>query len=117
MLVPGAVLGAFGDRPQVPATVFDPLQVRPLDPFALSNMFGLTPAEARVAARLGEGLTAGAVAAEHGTARSTVRTQIRRVIYKLGARRQTSCACCAKATCCGRRPARRARRIDALVRS
>lgn len=89
MLVPGAVLGAFGDRPQVLATLFDPAQVRPLDPFALGNMFGPTPTEAKVAARLGGGLTAEAVAAEHGTAVSTVRTQIRRVIYKLGARRLT----------------------------
>jgi len=87
MLLPGAVLGEFGDRPQVLATQFDPAQVRPLDPFALGNMFGLTPAEARVAARLGDGATAEAVAAEHGTAVSAVRTQIRQVIRKWGARR------------------------------
>ena len=80
MLVPGAVLGAFGDQPQVLATLFDPAQVRSLDPFALGNMFGFTSTEAKVAARLGDGLTAEAVAAEHGTAVSTVRTQIRRVI-------------------------------------
>ncbi len=89
LLVPGAVLGAFGDRPQVLATLFDPAQVRPLDPFALANMFGLTPTEAKVATRLGDGLTAEAVAAEHGTAAPAVRTQIRQVIYKLGARRLT----------------------------
>ncbi|HMN76596.1 MAG TPA: LuxR C-terminal-related transcriptional regulator [Burkholderiaceae bacterium] len=87
MLVPGGMLGAFGDRPQVLATLFDPLQVRPLDPFALANMFGLTPTEAKVAARLADGVAAKVVAAEHGTAEATVRTQIRQVIHKLGARR------------------------------
>lgn len=86
-LVPGEVLGAFGDRPQVLATLFDPMQTRALDPFALSNLFGLTPTEARVAARLADGLTAEAIAPEHGTALSTVRTHIRQVLTKFGMNR------------------------------
>ncbi len=89
LLVPGAVLGAFGDRPQVLATLFDPHHVKPLDPFALANMFQLTPTEAKVAARMADGLTAGQIGQAHGTTIATVRSQMRQVIVKLGARRAT----------------------------
>lgn len=88
-MVPGEVLGAFGDRPQVLATLFDPARTRSLDPFALGNLFGLTPTEARVAARLADGLTADAIAKEHGTALSTVRTHIRQLLAKFGMSRTT----------------------------
>jgi DNA-binding CsgD family transcriptional regulator len=89
LLVPGAVLGAFGDRPQVLATLFDPHHVKPLDPFALANMFKLTPTEAKVAARMADGLTAAQIGQAHGTTIATVRSQMREVIVKLGARRAT----------------------------
>lgn len=58
-----------------------------LDPFALANMFGLTPTEAKVAARLAEGLSAADIGAAHGTSQATVRSQIRQVLLKLGAQR------------------------------
>ncbi len=87
LLVPGSAMGAFGDVPLVLATLFDPQHVSPLDPFALGNMFKLTPAEAKVAARLADGLTAEQIAQAHGVALPTVRTQIRQVITKLGADR------------------------------
>lgn len=87
VLIPGAVLGVFGDRPLVLATLFDPLQVSSIDPYALAECFGLTPAEARVAARLADGLTAEQVARVHGTRLATVRTQIARVMHKLGCAR------------------------------
>ena len=89
MLVPGAVLGAFGERPQVLATLFDPQHVNPLDTFALGNMFGLTPTEAKVAARMADGMTAAQIGQTHGTTIATVRSQIRQVITKLGASRAT----------------------------
>jgi len=82
-IAPDAALGAFGAEPQVLATLFDPQRVSALDPFALSNMFGLTPAEARVAAALGDGLTATQIGDQMGTSESTVRTQIRQVLDKL----------------------------------
>jgi DNA-binding CsgD family transcriptional regulator len=89
LLVPSAVLGVFGERPQVLATLFDPRSVNPLDPFALANMFSLTPTEAKVAARLADGLTAAQIGLAHGTTITTVRSQMRQVITKLGATRAT----------------------------
>ena len=89
VLDPASAMGAFGMQRQVLATLFDPATVRPLDPFALSNMFQLTPAEARVAAALADGLTAGEVGALLGTTENTIRSQIRQVLIKLGARRVT----------------------------
>lgn len=89
LVVPGAALGVFGERPQALATLFDPQHVQPLDPFALANMFGLTPTEAKVAARMADGLTAEQIGQTHGTTVHTVRTQMREVITKLGAKRAT----------------------------
>ena len=86
-LQPGAALGAFGEQPQILATLFDPQHVSALDPFALGSLFGLTPAEARIAVGLAEGLTAGRLALVHGVAVATVRSQIAQVISKLGAAR------------------------------
>lgn len=81
------VMGAFGEQPQILATLFDPKHVNSLDTFALSNLFGLTPAEARIAGGLSEGLTAAELADQHGVAVPTVRRQIAEVIAKLGADR------------------------------
>jgi len=86
-LEPQAVLGAFGTRPLVVATLFDPSRSTTLDPRALADLFGLTPAEARVATLIAEGVTADVMAARLGCAESTVRTHIRNVLGKLGARR------------------------------
>ena len=88
LLAPGQVLGLFGERPQVLATLFDPRAVATLDPFALSNMFGLTPAEARVATQLAAGGTAEDIAIRHGTRIATVRSQISSLLAKLGVARQ-----------------------------
>ena len=89
LLEPVSVLGAFGERPQVLATLFDPQRVNSLDTFALGNMFKLTPTEAKVAARMAEGMTASQIAQAHNTSIATVRTQIRQVITKIGASRAT----------------------------
>ena len=89
LLVPSAVLGAFGERPQVLVTLFDPRHVNPLDTFALGNMFHLTPTEAKEAARMADGMTAAQIGQAQGTAITTVRSQIRQVIVKLGAVRAT----------------------------
>lgn len=89
LLVPGAVMGVFGTQPQYLATLFDPNHVSSLDPFALSTMFQLTPAEARVASHMAAGLTAEEISQNNFTAVSTVRSQISQVISKLGAKRTT----------------------------
>lgn len=87
LLVPDATMGAFGAQPQFLATLFDPQQVSLLDPFALANMFNLTPTEAKVAAHLAEGFSAEQISVANGTAITTARTHISQVIAKLGARR------------------------------
>ena len=86
---PGAVLGAFGERNQVVATLFDPTQSTALDPFALGEVFALTPAEARVAARLAQGSTVQALAAEQCVSINTVRTHVRNLLHKFGVNRVT----------------------------
>lgn len=88
LLVPGKVLGAFGERSQILVTLFDPRSVSTLDPFALANLFQLSPAEARVATQIAEGLTPDAIATANGIRISTVRSQISAVIAKIGVQRQ-----------------------------
>lgn len=84
---PEQVLGAFGERPMVLATLFTPDQGGALDPHALADVFGLTPTQARVAVLLADGLTAIEVGRQLGCEPSTVRSHIRQVLAKLGARR------------------------------
>lgn len=87
LLQPGPVLGAFGDIALVLATLFDPGQVSSLDPFALAQLFELTPTEAKVAVGLADGQSAAQIGAQHGTTEATVRTHIRQVLHKVGAQR------------------------------
>ncbi len=90
VLDPSRVMGlAFGAERCVLATLFSPAQVSALDPFALAQMFELTPAEARVAALLGEGLEPAAIAERLNVRLSTVRTHVRQVLAALGQRRVT----------------------------
>jgi DNA-binding CsgD family transcriptional regulator len=88
-LQPDAALGTFGERAMVVATLFDPAQVVALDPFALAEVFALTPTEAKVAARLAEGATAQTIAAEQGTTVYTVRAHVRSLLVKFGVHRTT----------------------------
>ena len=87
LLIPQAVFGAFGERPLVLATLFDPTQVSSLDPFALAAVFKLTPAQAKVATQLADGLTAEQIAALNGTSAATLRSHVRGVLKRLGAQR------------------------------
>ena len=87
LLIPQAVFGAFGERPLVLATLFDPTQVNSLDPFALAAVFKLTPAQGKVATQLADGLTAQQIAALNGTSAATVRSHVRGVLRRLGAQR------------------------------
>lgn len=89
-LDPAEVMGhAFGVGRSVVATLFSPSQVSPLDPFALAQMFDLTPAEARVAVLLGEGLEPAAIAERLNVRISTVRTHLSKVLAAMGQRRTT----------------------------
>jgi DNA-binding CsgD family transcriptional regulator/PAS domain-containing protein len=61
---------------------------RELDPGILGQLFSLTPAEARVTAKLGVGLSAEEIAAQMGLSLETVRTYIRHILSKTGTGRQ-----------------------------
>lgn len=56
---------------------------------ALEAAFGLTPAEARVAQRLAQGLSIAEIAETHGVVQNTVRTQVKSIFSKTGRRRQS----------------------------
>ena len=66
----------------------DPAARRTPPPVLLQHLYGLTPAEARVAALLTDGLTLDEIGAHLGTATATVRNQLKQVFAKTGARRQ-----------------------------
>jgi DNA-binding CsgD family transcriptional regulator len=54
----------------------------------LRALYGLTPAEAKVAAGLAEGRTSAEIAARHSVSIGTLRNQLKAVFFKTGARRQ-----------------------------
>lgn len=87
LLKPEASSGAFGARPMVLVTLFDPHQVPAFDPFALASFLDLTPAQARVAAALSQGLTVEQIAQTCGIRVSTVRSHLATVLVRAGASR------------------------------
>jgi DNA-binding CsgD family transcriptional regulator len=60
-----------------------------LDPFAMATVLGLSPAQARVASQLGQGMTAEEIGLANGTSVATIRTHVRAVLERLGAQRIT----------------------------
>lgn len=86
-LMPLATLGAFGAHPLIVCTLIRMDTVTELDCFALARVFGLTPAEARVASHLANGETAEQIATTLSVSINTVRFHIRQVLLKLGAPR------------------------------
>jgi DNA-binding CsgD family transcriptional regulator/PAS domain-containing protein len=86
----GASLGV----PEAAALVFvsDPETFLRLDPLPLRELYGLTPAEARVAARIARGRTLPQIAGELGVSPETVRTQRTGAFRKIGVRTQAELA-------------------------
>lgn len=74
--------------PLVAVLIHDPDERPQLDDRALSMRFGLTPAEARTAVLLADGLRAAQVADRLGLSLLTVRSRIRDIMSKTGTRRQ-----------------------------
>jgi DNA-binding CsgD family transcriptional regulator len=58
----------------------------------IQGLFDLTPAEARIAREVGEGMTIAQIAARSGRSVETVRTQLRMVFEKTGVHRQAQLA-------------------------
>lgn len=77
-------------RPEPAAVIFvtDPGS-RPATPEALMAIYGLTPAEAKVAVLLAEGLSVDEVAAHLGVSLNTARTHLKRAMAKTNTTRQT----------------------------
>lgn len=71
------------------AVVFPAVETTALLSAALRTSFGLTPAEARLAALLREGLSLNDAADELGVSVNTIRNQLRAIFDKMGLRRQT----------------------------
>jgi DNA-binding CsgD family transcriptional regulator len=61
-------------------------------PHILQRLFGLSPAEARVAFGIAKCQTVGAIAESSGVSRETVRSQLKTVLAKTGTRRQLDLA-------------------------
>jgi DNA-binding CsgD family transcriptional regulator len=58
----------------------------------LGTLYGLTPAEARVAVRVGGGMSPKEIAREHGSSWHTVRAQLRQIFTKTDKRSQSALA-------------------------
>ncbi|WP_029007169.1 helix-turn-helix transcriptional regulator [Azospirillum halopraeferens] len=69
-------------------SVFDPHETADVPASALTTMYGLTPAESRVALAIGQGDRPEQVAQKYGTSLNTVRTQLQTVFAKMDIGRQ-----------------------------
>ncbi|WP_434385964.1 LuxR C-terminal-related transcriptional regulator [Melittangium boletus] len=79
-----------GDRrARVLAVFHDPDTVLRLDPGLIARLHGLTPTEALLAASLAQGLSLAEFAATRGCTEQTARTHLKRVLDKMGVRRQS----------------------------
>jgi DNA-binding CsgD family transcriptional regulator len=75
------------DRRLAMIIIVDPAQYVPSER-DLADLFGLSPAEARVAAALMTGKSLAEIAASSGVQITTVRTQLRSILKKVGAKRR-----------------------------
>jgi DNA-binding CsgD family transcriptional regulator len=83
------VPGAVGEKPSVIVFITDPEREIQSPPQVYARLFGLTKAEARLAAMLAEGRSLDACAEELGKAKNTLRAQLQSLFGKTGTRRQT----------------------------
>jgi DNA-binding CsgD family transcriptional regulator/PAS domain-containing protein len=88
MLSPQREMGAFGLRPVVMLLFYHPESAPAIDASLLYAVFGLTPAESRIATLLAEGLSLKEIAAAQGTRHDTVRKQLRSIYQKTSTNRQ-----------------------------
>jgi DNA-binding CsgD family transcriptional regulator len=79
---------AIGDRPLAMLVIVDPDRHSPSGS-ELVELFGFSPAEARLSAALMTGKTLTEIAAEFGLRVPTLRTQLRSILKKVGAKRQS----------------------------
>ena len=81
-LRPGEVMGMFGAQSLAMILFHDTSQAASPDPLVVAEMFDFTPAEARVAVLLSQGVAADEIARQRQVSIHTVRTQIKSVLAK-----------------------------------
>ncbi len=84
-LRPEASIGSFGRAPRALLTIFEPEQALDIDPLLLSALFGLAPAESRLAARIVNGRSPEQCATDLEVKISTIRTRLAAIYAKTGA--------------------------------
>ena len=77
-----------GLRPVVMLLFYHPGSAPPIDSSMLYAVFGLSPAECRIATLLAEGLSLKQIAEVQGTQHDTVRKQLRSIYQKTATNRQ-----------------------------
>lgn len=88
VLSPQGAMGVFGLRPVVMLLFYHPSSAPAIDSSLLYAVFGLTPAECRIATLLAEGLSLKQIAQVQGTQPDTVRKQLRAIYQKTATNRQ-----------------------------
>lgn len=88
VLSPQGAMGTFGLRPVVMLLFYHPRSAPAIDASLLFAVFGLTPAECRIATLLAEGLSLKKIAQVQGTQHDTVRKQLRSIYQKTATNRQ-----------------------------
>jgi DNA-binding CsgD family transcriptional regulator len=88
VLSPQGAMGTFGLRPVVMLMFYHPGSAPAIDSSLLFAVFGLTPAECRIATMLAEGLSLKEIAQVQGTQHETVRKQLRAIYQKTSTNRQ-----------------------------
>lgn len=88
LLSPQREMGSFGLRPVVMLLFYHPESAPAIDASLLYAVFGLTPAECRIASLLAEGLSLKQIAHAQGTQHDTVRKQLRSIYQKTSTNRQ-----------------------------
>ena len=88
VLSPQSAMGTFGLRPVVMLLFYHPRSAPAIDSSLLYAVFGLTPAECRIATLLAEGLSLKQIAQVQGTQHETVRKQLRSIYQKTSTNRQ-----------------------------
>ncbi len=82
-------IALFGEeRCRAWVCITEPMAHRPELPRRLGRLFGLSPAEQRIAVALLSGLSPSEIAERSGVSLPTVRTQVQSILGKLGVRRQ-----------------------------
>lgn len=88
-LLPERTIGAFGFNPSLLAVAYVLQGASTPDPAVVASAFGLTRAEARIAIAITLGLSVEQIAEQRCKAVSTVRSQVKSMLAKMGCTRQS----------------------------